>query len=228
MPPAPRFVALPAYGVWRVGWATSPLHSRSVRPLDLADTDAGNRFDAIAGEFTTSYCGTTRAACYAETLAHRRPKAALVKLVKDGGDWSAFMAPGTVEAEWRRKRVLVRSSAAPGRRYLDLHDHRTLAWLNREFRSVLTLAGVDELTLDSVTKGDRVLTRYIASWVHKLEIDDEEPLVDGIRYLSRHGADLECWAIFDRAELKLEATKTIDRDDPDLQRIAALFGLEVF
>lgn len=57
MASAPRLVGLPQAGVWRVGWATDPMRTRQSRPLDLADSEAGNRFDAINAEFEVGYFG---------------------------------------------------------------------------------------------------------------------------------------------------------------------------
>lgn len=227
--PGPRVVGLPDSGIWRVGWATSPLHAPPPRALDLADTDAGNRFDAIGADFETSYYGTNPSACFAETLAHRRPKPALLDLIADGDEWKYFMAPGKIEAEWRRKRLLTRVILEEAdQRFLDLQNHRTLAWINREFRAVLLLADLDEITVDTITKGDRKVTRYIASWIYKFRDSSGEPLFAGLRYSSRHGGDLECWAVFDRTRIKPVETRTIRSDDPDLRRIAELFGLTVY
>jgi RES domain len=227
--PSPKTVRLPAAGIWRVGWAKNPLHPQPPHALDLADTDAGNRFDSITADFETIYYGKNHAACFAEILAHRRPDPAIVELIDDGDSWTSFMRPGTVEAAWRRKRLLCRVALVnPEERFLDLHDHRTLAWLNRDFRPLLVLSNLGEVTVDSITKGDRMLTRYLASWLYKLRSPTGEPLFAGIKYLSRHGSDLECWALFDRTQIELRETMTIGKDNPDLKKIADLFGLIVF
>ncbi|TFD75326.1 hypothetical protein [Cryobacterium psychrophilum] len=42
--------------------------------------------------------------------------------------------------------------------------------------------------------GPRDLTRTIASWLYQ----QNEPVVDGIEFASRHGDDLKLWAIFER------------------------------
>jgi len=226
----PHLVAAPAEGLWRLGWATSPLHALPPQALDLADSRAGNRYDPIVPDFEVQYFGTTRAACYAETLAPRRPSPAYADLLRQSGEWSTHMGPGTVEAEWRRKRVLTCSlSEQTNERFLDISHHRSIAWLNAQLPSLLVALGFETITLSEVTQGDRRLTRSISSWLHGLRDGEGQPLFDGVRYPSRHGEDFECWAVFaDRVLMRTLLTQTVELDDPDLKYVANLFGLLVF
>lgn len=170
----------------------------------------------------------SRTACYAETLAHRRPKASLVQLIEDSNEWVDRMAPGHVEAEWRRKRLLLQvKSKYRKKTYLDLHDSRTIAWLNREFRSALAICGIDELGLSHITGGDRQVTRFLGTWLYRVRDERDQYAFDGIRYLSRHGTNLECWAIFDRTDIEPVAETTIEVNDPELQAVARLFDLTI-
>jgi hypothetical protein len=198
--------------------------------MNLADSEAGNRFDSLTGEFETIYFGTTRGACYAETLGPRRPDPNLVAEIDESGEWNAYMDPGKVEAEWRRRRVLEKvKPTVGGNRYLDLHSSQSLAWLTREMRTALAIFGVQQLTLSHVTTGDRQITRAISSWVYTLRSSPSRQFIfDGIKYGSKYGEDLECWAVYDRTLVTLEEKRTIELDDPELMEIAKRFGLQIF
>jgi hypothetical protein len=226
----PRLVRTPVVGVWRVGWATDPLHAPRPRGLDLRDNDAGNRYDPIIPDFDVLYFGSTRATCYAETLAHRRPDPDLARLIYENRDWVPYMTPGTVEAEWRRRRVLNRVVPEQDvERYLDVANHRSMAWLNVELKPLMVTLGLKKITLAELTTGDRKVTRYISTWLHAQKDAYDQPIFHGIRYPSRYGDDLECWAIFtDRVALRSVETRTIETTDSDLQYVANLFGLTIF
>ena len=47
----------------------------------------------------------------------------------------------------------------------------------------------------------------------------------GIRYLSKHGHEIENWALFEPAELTEAAASEIGREDPDLHEAFRLFHL---
>lgn len=52
--------------------------------------------------------------------------------------------------------------------------------------------GHRDIDVSTVTSGDRHLTQRIARDVYERGV----PIYGGIRYLSRHGAMWECWALF--------------------------------
>jgi len=54
-----------------VGWATDPLHVPRSRALDLADTDAGNRYDPILADFDVLSLPEEDNARYLDITHHR-------------------------------------------------------------------------------------------------------------------------------------------------------------
>lgn len=229
MPPAsgPHLVR-PAGPVWRVGWASAPLNPPAPKPIDLASSDAGNRFDSITGQFRTLYFGTTRRACLAETLAWRRPKPSLVELIKNDDEWQQWMQPATVEQAWRHGRLLVAVELEGD--FLDIHHSRSVAWIERVFGSVLATLGYSNANVSTLMEDNRTVSRHLAEFLHNARDKDGVPVFAGIRYNSKLGNDLENWALFDRGydgAVEVDRT-TIDRNDPDYQAVCELYGLTGF
>ncbi len=228
----PRTVRIPPGGVWRVGRVAGPLSTRPPDPLDLADSDAGNRWDAVYASAETVYFGTATQACFAETLAGFRPDPAVVELVKDTAAWTHHMEPGAIDVDWRANRNLVRAVFDPAGDFVDITAHETIAWINSDphFKSIPIIAQAGSgLTLSHLTADDRVVTRLLASIIHELKNPDGQHLYQGIRYESKHGQGLECWAVFRDRVLTMTAidTKTIEKNDPGLEAMASLFGLTI-
>ena len=224
--PGPETVKAPN-GIWRVGWASDPLYAPSPTAMDLADSEAGNRFDSLTGDFDTAYYGTTVEACYCETLAPRRPKPELADLVRESGEWVHYMEPGRVEAGWRRARVLVQVAEDPTAEFVDVTHQRTIAWLNLELKPALAALGLGRITVAKLVGRRRLITRLISSYVHSLEDEQGRPLFAGIRYESQYGANLECWAVYEHFIVTEIDRRIIDQADPALQQTAKLLGLEI-
>lgn len=93
----------------------------------------------------------------------------------------------------------------------------------------------NDFDLSDVMSRNRTLTQYLARYLHELPGESLSELgssaeIAGIRYLSRHSPQWECWALFaDRIEGKLEIGEShpILADDPDLLTVARHFGLSV-
>jgi RES domain len=65
----------------------------------------------------------------------------------------------------------------------------------------------------------RSLTQQMASHIYDLEYN-------GIYYQSRHGTDLENWALFEPFHLKNEEHWNLRHDDPDFQEALTRFELK--
>jgi hypothetical protein len=193
----PVVVELPREGVWRVGRAPDPFAWSQPEPVDTSDPGRGNRFDSFHGDYGVCYFGTSPEACFAETLARFRPVRRLADLVR--AEWSGMglMEPGNVPADWRDSRILARASTPDALPFIDVSapesveafrfSPRIAAWLEA--------SGVVELDLSTVVGADRRVTRLISQWAFDAKRDDEF-LYSGIRYVSRLGAEYECWAVF--------------------------------
>ncbi len=224
MPPGPQFVTPPAE-LWRVGWRTDPNGGPPPDPLNLSRSDAGNRYDAINGAYTVTYAATDRLGALLESVASFRVDPTLIPFV---ASWPAtgLMAPGTISAGWRHKRTWARwAPPHPPPPFLDIAHHDTVAWLNREAAAVLASVGVGPLTIADVTGEDRVLTRLLATWIHNVT---HHLGTAGIAYESKHGTDLRCWAIFDRANPDFTASSAISLGDPEIALTEDAFAIKFF
>lgn len=194
-----------------------------------ADDTFGNRFDdpgaaddlPEAARFRVVYAATQRAGAFAETIAHFRPDlqalAALAAI--SGGAGEPQPLAGVVPATWRRMRGVGRLLLDPALRFVDIAHPDTLAELRARFARLATDLGHPDLDLSAVTSGSRHLTQQAARYVYEQAIADGTPAFAGVRYVSRHGAVWECWALFtDRlvgTQLPVEAVRG---DDPGLRR----------
>ncbi len=231
MPPkAPKIVAPPPRGLWRVARSPDPL--RFSEPLDaelLKSPSAGNRFDSPTGDYRVCYFSTTLEGCFGETLARFRPDPGLAAAASEEG----FMAPGEVPADWRHRRLAVRvvpepSEAIPAAVFLDVEAPETRAVLRRELGQLLAFHGYSDLDVAVVRGSDRRITRWIGHWAREQRDLDGCLCLAGVRYLSRLSSDWECWALFDGAGLDEQERRPIGRQDPALAPVAELHGLTVF
>ncbi|TFB67754.1 hypothetical protein E3O06_17135 [Cryobacterium glaciale] len=78
----------------------------------------------------------------------------------------------------------------------------------------------------------RELTQRVGRAVYEMSNDDGVPAFDGVRFLSRHGNDLELWSIFERstdgaysAQLSDIVVGALRPDHPDVEAAMRLHGL---
>lgn len=185
---------------------------------------AGNRFDVPGG--AVLYAGSTRAACYAETLARFRPTPKIRELLRDE---SGFMIAGGVPQDWRLQRVMARLRVVDPLPFLDVEHPATLAHLSEVMSGELTRLGYEHnLDISDVCNRDRRLTRAIAHYAYTAVDDDDSFLYSGIRYISRVHSAWECWAIFDGTRIEVVDQQAIELSDPDLENIANMWDLRIF
>jgi hypothetical protein len=218
-----RYLTPPTDGLWRIGRHSSPLAFPPPLPADLRDSRAGHRFDSYTGSYSVLHFGSDAEACFGETLVEFRPDPALAS-VHDGG----FMAPGSVPKEWRDGRVLVRVRLSSTLRFLNVEDADVRSMLWRELGPVLKMCGVDGLTVDAVRGPDRRVTRLISEWAHTQRDRSGAARFAGVRFLSRHNSDWECWAVFDRVPVVEDKRFPIPEAHPALLRVSRLYGVRVF
>lgn len=224
----PQRVDPPQAGFWRIG--RSPDAHRWSRP-DPVDTDqpgAGNRFDSFHGNFGVLYFATSVEACFAEVLARFRPNPRLADLVRSTWQRENRMKPGSLPADWRNSRILVRSQLDGGLPFLDVAHSDTLAAIGDDvrIRSWLEAFRVDVVDLEALIGRDRRVTRAISQWAAEQLVDDS-PTYGGIRYTSRLGHQYECWAVFEGSELVELERRSVEQDDSDLSIVAARYNLTI-
>ena len=223
--------------VWRIGyepdpWAWTDWAYASERHFD-------GRWDAPAGEYRTIYAGSSYFACLVEVLARFRPDPELVaiaNLIEEDELDAAMYATvdaGIVDPAWFAVRRVARADLSGS--YCDVSDSTTIATLRQHFAAMAIrdfgLADFDASAL--LDSGPRALTQQVGRFIYQLSFGESVPF-DGVRFLSRHGADLELWAVFERSDdqarsrhLDHVSTATIDPADSEVVRALRLHSLVV-
>lgn len=218
---------VPGDGVWRVGPGYDPFATRDLlTPEELADPQAGNRFDSPLSQYRVIYFGTTLEACFRETLSRFRPDPRLLPIIRKDWEDQGFMLPGDVPRDWRHRRLAVR--AVVDGAFLDVEADGTRAVLEGELAALLSAFGYKELDMPAVMACDRRVTRWISQWAWNRTDESGYPRFAGIRYLSRLGTQLELWGVFDaRSQIEEVERRPIALSMPELQRAAERYGLQV-
>ena len=171
------------------------------------------------------YAGSSRLTCFLETLARfRKAPASLEQALEEISDYvpSDYTASGTVPESWLTKREMGRA-ALPNKRFADIYSSLWVAHLRNHFEQELVDQGVIksgdvDFDLSLLLSQRRPLTQKVARHVYDLKYD-------GIRYQSRHGSELENWAVFEPFDLKEKEYSQLRANDPDFQEALATFKL---
>jgi hypothetical protein len=116
----------------------------------------------------------------------------------------------------------------PALRFVDVAHPDTLAAMRTHFAAVALDLGYRDVDLSTITSGDRRLTQRVARYVYERTGDAGRPAFAGLRYVSRHGAAWECWALFaDRLVGERLTVEPVRADDPGLIAAARHLGLIV-
>jgi hypothetical protein len=186
---------------------------------------AYNRFDDPASRYSVLYAGSTRLGCFLETLADfRKPPqrviAGLEEIVYAESEPPSF---GIVPASWLIPRRMGKALSAQ-RKYADIYSAEWLSHLRRTIEPELIAldlfmqAGQFDLS-DLMTK-NRLVSQRAAACVY--EIGD----FDGIYYQSRHGRDLDNWALFEPYGLFDTTCSELRAADADFKQALALLDLQ--
>lgn len=236
MPASPHAINEPGR-VWRIGYAPEPWNWTDW--AYATDGRFGGRWDAPDGTYRTVYAGTTLRGCLLEVLARFRPDPAIAAEMDDineddvDAELYGTVAAGVVDRSWFAQRRI--SSATLTGRYCDVASANTIAALRPRFyveaTAVYGLADFDAAALHD--SRPRELTQRVGQAVYEMAMNDGGPF-DGLRFLSRHGADNELWAIYERstdgprsAHLHDITTTVIDPGSDDVLEVLALFDLRV-
>jgi hypothetical protein len=226
--------ASPTGDVWRVG--------RKPAPWGWSDwkwADGGafpGRWDSPNRTYRTSYAGSSAYASLVEVLAHFRPDPAVVQgiaeIVDDEVDALYPTAPaGVVPSAWFRDRLLARATLSGV--FCDVAAARTVACLRPQFLELALSLGLPDFDVAAIQLAEpRTLTQHVGLAIYALTDEAMNPVFDGIRFLSRHGSDLELWTVFehsddgDRSRLLHDVTsRAITARDPAVLAAMELHGL---
>lgn len=181
--------------VWRIGFRPDPWAWSGWEWA--TDGRFPGRWDDLHGNFRTVYAGSSLRACLLEVLAAFRRDARLAteldEIVEDDED--AVLHPtlrsGEVPREWLDVRAA--TSAELAGTYCAVTDSQSIAVLYPHFIGMALSLGLSDLDAAALKDArPRQLTQAIAAWIY------ETTDLDGVTFASRHGDDLQLWAIFER------------------------------
>lgn len=233
--PIPTISVVDAAGrtVWRVG--------RAPDPWAWIDRQyAGHqRWDDADEIFRTVYAGDSLYGCYVEVLAYSRPDVEpdgsdlLAGVTEDPEDAAEFPVPtaGSIPRDWIGGRMVTAASLAGP--YADVRSADTIAALRPDFLRLALRLGYPDFDAAALKSADpRELTQRVASYLYALTDDRGSTVVDGVRFASRHGDELQMWGIFERPgdepashHLTQTTARLVDLEDPDLHRAMSLHRL---
>lgn len=183
--------------VWRVGFRPEPWAWSGWEWA--TDGRFPGRWDDLHGNFRTLYAGSSLLACLLEVLAHFRRDARLGleldEILEDDEDkvLHPTIAPGQVPREWLEVRTA--ASAELSGRYCAVTASGSVAALYPHFIGLALSLGLADLDAAALKDArPRRLTQAVAAWLY--EMTD----LDGVIFSSRHGDDLQLWAIFERPD----------------------------
>lgn len=219
--------------VWRVG--------RAPDPWAWVDRQyAGhNRWDDADGEFRTVYAGDSLYACYVEVLAYARPdvnadgSGLLDDIDEDPADAATHPVPraGRVPRSWIQGRMVATARLDGG--YADVRASNTIAALRPMFAPLAVRLGYPDFDAAALKSAEpRELTQRVATHLYGLTSAHSSPLVDGVRFASRHGDELTMWAVFERpgddpatSRIHRGQVRLVDVAETDLTAAMALHHL---
>lgn len=189
------------------------------------------RWDDRQGDFRTVYASSTLQACLLEVLADFRPDPAVMLDLDDIAESrdDAVMHPtaiaGELDHSWLESRAAA-SGFLTGR-FCVVTTAESVATLRPRFIAQALSLGLSDFDAAALKDGRlRTLTQSVAT--HLYASTD----VDGVNFVSRHGDDLELWAVFERADdpaitlrLAAPATHALWPEHPDLVAAFELLGL---
>lgn len=226
----------PVAAVWRVG--------RKPSPWAWADWKWAHggvfpgRWDAPDGTYRTTYAGSSAFASLVEVLAQFRPDPVLVASLDDitGEEVDELYptaVPGSVPSSWFHERLLAQARLLGV--FCDVAASDTIAALRPGFLDAARVLGLPDFDAAALQIAERrSLTQRVGQAVYARTDESGNPLFDGIRFLSRHGADLELWTVFERSEdgersalLRDVSAEQLSPRHPDVTAAMWLHGLEL-
>ena len=181
------------------------------------DGTFGNRFDDPDATYRVLYASSQRLGCFLETLARFRIDLKLAaELAEIQGD-ADHIPQGEVPAEWLAKRIMGVATASG--EYADVGSSAWISRLRIALMADLQKLGIGDFDASVLQK---TAPRSLTQSVSRIVFNDG---LAGIRYLSKHGHDIENWALFEPFQILILEAEQLRRDDPDLERAFQLYSL---
>jgi hypothetical protein len=208
----------PPAEIYRIGRSPDPWQAPDWSRAN-ADGTFGNRFDDPHGFYRVVYASSQRLSCFLETLARFRPDLSLIAELREIEGEDDFLPIGIVPREWCDDRLLGTASASG--EYADLYASAWVGLLRRELAEECLRLGVQDLDAGILQRDrPRRLTQLASAQVYQRGFS-------GIYYRSRHGHNLENWALFEPFLIASLKSRTISDDDPNLLQALGILGLRL-
>ncbi len=167
------------------------------------------------------YASSQRLGCFLETLARFRVDLELLAQLSQIEGEDDFAAPGTIPVEWFPERVM--GSAWLQGSFAEVCNGAWIGRLRPLMATECLRYGMPDFDESVILGPNRTLTQRISRLIY------EDPArFDGIRYPSRHGQDIENWALFEPfRQITAQQSVPISRFDPDLLVAMELFNLRL-
>ena len=223
----PALLSAPPH-LWLVVRSVAPSAPQSLEIPRPGRWPTGSRFDSATGSFRVTYLGSTLQACLGESLSVLRPKADIALEVE--GEWRQrnWMEPGSIAADWRHRRRVIKVEIASRRSFLNLESPAVTSELDSTLQATIAALGYEHLDQELLRGPDRRVTTFLSDHLWKQTDDHGQPRFAGIRYRSRHNIDWECWAVFEQTPLNAVEQLTLDEDDPAVVEVGSFFNLRIF
>jgi hypothetical protein len=189
--------------VWRVGYGPEPWNW-----TDWVHSSNGHfdgRWDALDGAYRTIYAGSTLFTCLVEVLARFRidpvMAAQMNGIVEDEADGAlhATAPAGVVDPAWFSVRRA--GQATLHGTYCDVTKSNTISALRPAFFNDALGAGLSDFDASALQNSrPRELTQKVGRAIYQMSDSEGNPSFDGVHFRSRHGNELELWAIFERSD----------------------------
>ena len=180
-------------------------------PLDWAWAEAdgtfGNRYDDPESRYRVLYASSQKLGCYLETLARFRPDLTLSSELNQIEGENDFYPLGCVPTQWFSERML--GSAAFWGNYADVCGSEWISRLRSELGSRLFAEfGIRDFNQSVLqASSPRKVTQVVSRFVYNAGLD-------GICYPSKHGHNIENWALFEAARHKQPFKIAVKHNDP--------------
>jgi hypothetical protein len=184
-----------------------------------ADGRFEGRWDDVYGRYRALYASSQRLGAFVESLAQFRAAPHIVAEYEniDGMHDDQAKAPGVVPQAWCSERVITKGipSEVKGS-FIAAGAAQTIATLRQAFASRVLHHGIDDLDASAIRlTAPRAFTQELSSYF-EAQIDPNGHAYAGIYFLSKHGDDLENWAIFEREKMNGQSpVLSVDREHPD-------------
>ncbi len=206
--------------------------SRAKNPWEFTDwakawkdpsgsTTFGNRFDDFDAEYRVLYASSQLKSCYIETLARFRRDPTLqaeLNAIEGEDDYHPL---GLVPATWFESRFV--GTAYVEGKFANIYSAGWVAHLRPHLQLVCSHLGLPTFDVNSLMQAEN---REVTQRASRIIFDLAN--YSGIYYQSRHGLNLENWALFEgRAGVSPVETSPVSREDPELHEALALLQLEI-